>query len=468
MQRQQKGALASRLAFAALTLVMAGVLVVTAYLPGASARSSVGIVAKPAASRAVFERRILPLLRANNPSTCSECHLSGVDLKDYIRPTEAQTFAALRDRGMLDVKHPEESRILKFIKMSRPKTPLVTQKVREVEYTAFHDWIVAAASNPRLANAPASPEAQRVGPAVPVAVIRHTRIDSVVASFTRNVWSQQGRCMNCHQAGTPDNNDKVKQFGERVAWFKPDSAEATMQTLIKQGDVDVDHPDQSLILLKPLGKVPHGGGVKMLYGDAGYKMFRAWAEDYAASVKGKYRTASDLPAPPKDALVDMNCVLAVTSGPAAWQNKSLRVDVFPWDEAKGAWAEQPAATGERGMSASTNGQPTGTNLIMYLVVPAGGTPGEADRLLSRLGPGRYLLRYYCDTAGKMDQDYTLPTNSPAFYQGEQEVHAVWNKKAGWGALVQVRIDMKNAPPSSKFPKSSKVMDQVVEMLAGRE
>ena len=54
----------------------------------------------PAASRAVFERRILPLLRANNPSTCSECHLSGVDLKDYIRPPEAQTFAALRDRGM--------------------------------------------------------------------------------------------------------------------------------------------------------------------------------------------------------------------------------------------------------------------------------------------------------------------------------------------------------------------------------
>lgn len=445
MKRPQQSILASRMALAT-TIVLLASLLAAAYLPKAWARSSSDSGAKPEASRAVFERRILPLLRANNPSTCSECHLSGVDLKDYIRPTEGQTFAALRDRGMLDVKHPDESRILKFIKMSRPKTPLVTQKVREMEYTAFHDWIVAASGNPRLANAPISPIAQPVGPAVPVAVIRHTRIDSVVASFTRNIWSQQGRCMNCHQAGTPDNNDKVKKFGERVAWFKPDSAEATMQALIKQGDVDVDHPDQSLILLKPLGKVPHGGGVKMLYGDAGYKMFRAWTEDYAASVKGRYRTASDLPAPPKDALVDMSCVLAVTNGPAAWQNKSLRVDVFPWDAAKGAWAMQPAATGERGMSASSDGQPTGTNLIMYLVAPTGATPSENDRLLSRLGQGRYLLKYYCDTAGQMDKDYTIPTNSPAFYQGEQEVNAIWDKKAGWGGLVQVRIELKKPLP----------------------
>lgn len=351
-ERQSQRNRDSHLAVGATTLLLIGTLVVVAHLPQASARSSSEAGAGPTTSQAVFERRILPLLRANNPSTCSECHLSGVDLKDYIRPTEAQTFLALRDRGMLNVKHPDESRILKFIRMSRPKTPLVTQKVREAEYTAFHNWIVAASYNPRLADAPSPPVAQRIGPAVPPAVIRHTRLDSVVASFTRNVWSQQGRCMNCHQAGTPDNKAKVKQFGQQVAWFKPDSAEDTMRTLIQQGDVDVDHLNQSLILLKPLGKVPHGGGVKMIYGDAGYKMFRAWAEDYAASVKGTYRTARNLPAPPQEALVDMNCVLAVINGPGTWQNKSVRVDVFPWDAATGAWSAPPAATGERVMSAS--------------------------------------------------------------------------------------------------------------------
>lgn len=448
MQRQPQSSLASRMALAATTVLLGGTLIVASRLPGASVRSASGVEvkapgmgAKSAPSRAVFERRILPLLQAKNPSTCSECHLSGVSLKNYIRPSEAQTFAALRDQGMLDVKRPEESRILKFIRMSRPKTPLVTQKVRDVEYAAFHDWIVAAARDPRLANLPARPAAQRLGPAIPAAVIRHTRIDTIVASFTCNIWSQQGRCMNCHQAGASDNNEKVKQFGPRIAWFKPDSAEATMRTLIAQGDVDVDQPDQSLLLLKPLGKVPHGGGVKMLYGDAGYKMFRAWVEDYAASVKGKYRAAKDLPAPPQDVLVDLKCVLAVSGGPVAWKDRSLRVDVYPWDAAKSAWAERPAATGERSVGVSDDG--SGTNLIMYLIVPTGGVPGEKDRLLSGLGQGRYLLKYYCDTAGKLDKDYTIPTDSPAFSQGRQEVTAAWNSGSGWGAPVQVRIALKN-------------------------
>lgn len=448
MQRHRQSSPASRVALTAITVLLAGTLVVADRLPGASAWSASGtgvkasgMRAKAAPSRAVFERRILPLLQAKNPSICSECHLSGVSLKNYIRPSEAQTFAALRDQGMLDVKHPEESRILKFIRMSRPKTTLVTQKVRDVEYMAFHDWIVAAARDPRLARVPAQPAAQRLGPAVPATVIRHTRIDAIVTSFTRNIWSQQGRCMNCHQAGTADNNEKVKQFGPRVAWFKPDSAEATMRTLIAQGDVDVDQPDQSLLLLKPLGKVPHGGGVKMLYGDTGYKMFRAWVEDYAASIKGKYRTAKDLPAPPQDMLVDMKCILAVSGGPVAWKDWSLRVDVYPWDAAKIGWAERPAATGERPMGVSDNG--SGTNLIMYLIVPAGAAPGEKDRLLSGLGQGRYLLKYYCDTAGKLDKDYTMPTDSPAFYQGQQEVEAGWNSGVSWGAPVQVRIALKN-------------------------
>ena len=444
LQRQRQSSPDSqgaRIALTVATMLFTATLTVAAHWPEASARPAPS--AGAASSRAVFERRILPLLQASNPSTCSECHLSGVDLKNYIRPSEAQTFAALRDQGMLDVKHPENSRLLKFIRMSRPKTPLVTQKVRTAEYTAFHDWIVAAAQNPELAH-PSDATKESIGPAVPIAVIRHTRLDYVVASFTRNIWSQQGRCMNCHEAGTPDNDANVKKFGPRVAWFKPGSAEETMRALIAQGDVDVDHPDQSLLLLKPLGKVPHGGGVKMLYGDAGYKLFRAWVEDYAADIKGRYRKAADLPAAPKETLAELKCILAVSGGPPEWKDRSLRVDVYPWDTAKSAWAARPAATGERGMSAAGNGQPTATNLIMYLIVPADSAPDAKDRLLSSLGQGRYRLKYYVDTAGEMDKDYTIPTDSPTFYRGQQEITAVWNSQAGWGALVQARIDLKNA------------------------
>ena len=32
----------------------------------------------------VFEKRILPIFKSANPSSCVQCHLAGVDLKDYI------------------------------------------------------------------------------------------------------------------------------------------------------------------------------------------------------------------------------------------------------------------------------------------------------------------------------------------------------------------------------------------------
>lgn len=393
-----------------------------------------------ASSRSVFERRILPLLQSSNPSSCAECHLSGVDLKDYVRPSEAQTFASLRDSGMIDLKSPEASHILHLIQMSTPKTGLLTQKTRGVEYAAFRAWIVAAAQDPNLRRVATLPEGKRAGPAVSNAVIRHTRVDSVVASFERNIWSQEGRCMGCHR---PDNQENVKKYGERVKWFVPDSPEATMKRLIAQGDVNVEKPEESLLLLKPLNKVAHGGGVKMMYGDAGYKMFRAWLEDYAKSVKGKYRNAGELPAPATHVLVNLNSILAVSNGPASWGGKLLRADVYAWESARNTWGQHPVATGER-MAYADKGQPSGTNLIMFRVLPGQVAQVPAER--SRLEPGRYLLKYYCDIADKLGKDYTLPTDAADFYQGQQEITATWG--GSWGNPVKVSITL-SATPSRK-------------------
>lgn len=33
----------------------------------------------------VFRSRILPIFRSKDPSSCTECHLAAVELKDYIR-----------------------------------------------------------------------------------------------------------------------------------------------------------------------------------------------------------------------------------------------------------------------------------------------------------------------------------------------------------------------------------------------
>src|SRR5262245_21407501 len=51
----------------------------------------------------IFADRIMPIFRSPNPSSCTQCHLADVeDLKHYIRPSHEETFAALRDEGLID------------------------------------------------------------------------------------------------------------------------------------------------------------------------------------------------------------------------------------------------------------------------------------------------------------------------------------------------------------------------------
>src|SRR4051812_10251246 len=65
----------------------------------------------------VFEKRLLPIFKSPNPSSCVQCHLAAVDLKNYILPSHEQTFASLRDQGLIDLEHPEKSKILALIRM---------------------------------------------------------------------------------------------------------------------------------------------------------------------------------------------------------------------------------------------------------------------------------------------------------------------------------------------------------------
>jgi len=47
-------------------------------------------------AREIFTHRILPLAKADKPSSCAECHAAGVDLGQYIKDDAAATFIALR------------------------------------------------------------------------------------------------------------------------------------------------------------------------------------------------------------------------------------------------------------------------------------------------------------------------------------------------------------------------------------
>src|SRR5688500_7197940 len=53
-------------------------------------------------SGALYQQRIEPLLETDQPKTCNQCHLSGVDLSVFVRDSMCETRACLLANGLVD------------------------------------------------------------------------------------------------------------------------------------------------------------------------------------------------------------------------------------------------------------------------------------------------------------------------------------------------------------------------------
>lgn len=378
-----------------------------------------------ASSLAIFEKRILPIFQSAKPSSCAECHLSGVDLTDYIHPTQQETFASLVAADMIDRQHPDESKILRFINR-RPEQPnLVTEKVRQEEYAAFRAWIRAAVHDPKLL--PAKDKAEPVGPELPIEVVRHARKDRVLAAFVENVWSEVGRCAACH---SPDRNQKqVKEHGEQVSWVKLKEPQSTLSYLLDAGLIDIDEPEKSLLLMKPTMQVEHGGGQKMVVGDRTYKHFRRFIDDYAAVVRGEYAEAEQLPEPSDEVSVVTDIWLKIEGVPAKYDKMLLQADLHR--QADSGWSEFRLATSDRPVFGKGNLW----QHSLSLTAPRGSM--WAEQIGSgRLPPGKYLVKLYVDQTGKLQNDFTAELG-PDDFVGEVEIESRW--PAGYGQMTVVRF-----------------------------
>ena len=281
------------------------------------------------AATKVFEQRLLPIFQSDQPSSCVQCHLAGVDLKNYIKPSSDDTFRSLRDQGLVNLDKPEKSKILTLINMKDTDNAganLLHTKTREAEAEAFAEWLKACCRDPKLRNAPKLAASELAKPARPNEVIRYDRTDRLLETFERNIWGQRHRCMGCHAEGSEQNRKLVEKNGEQVAWMKKSAAE-TMTYLIRTKHlIDIDNPEKSLLLLKPLKEVEHGGGKKFLKGDLGYKDFRSWIEDYAKVVRDEYANKSDLPKSDPKQLRQFSSELwfKLANPPEPWDEKLLQ------------------------------------------------------------------------------------------------------------------------------------------------
>jgi len=371
---------------------------------------------------AVFEKRILPIFQAAKPSSCSECHLSGVDLKDYIRPSQSQTFAALVGAGLINVEKPDESKILAFINR-RPEQPgLMTDQVRKQEAEAFQAWIQAAVRDPELR---ALKGMDPIGPGVPDEVIRHARRDRVLASFIDNVWNEAGRCAACH---SPDQNQKqVKEYGEQVSWITLRDPQATLNHMLEADIINAEKPLESLLLMKPTMQVEHGGGQKMVVGDRSYKQFRRFIDDYASVVSGAYSATEELPRDSDEVSVVTEIWLKVTGVPAEFDQMLMQADVHRQTDS--GWSEHRVATSDRPVF----GKGKLWQHSLSLTAPRGSK--EAKEIESRqLPPGRYLVRLYVDREGKLRKDFREELGEDEFV-GQVEVESRW--PAGYGRMTAV-------------------------------
>jgi hypothetical protein len=277
-----------------------------------------GTLCSASNSGALFERRIAPLLADDRPSTCNECHLSGVDLSMFARSTPCETFACLRDQGLVDLDDARNSQILSFIQQADPASPLITQDVVNQEYQAFLEWLdynvscgSAACANvscgePHLATCETARE-PKVADVENAAEPMGCSDKDIEQLFLDSVYSSRGRCSPCHF----DNWDK-NDIGS-PPWIKTggtcnQAALATLRQIERAGYIDVEHPRRSLLLLKPLsdeqGGVVHGGGAKFHQGDSAFLNFTRFVEHYATCKGGPFDGGLENLIPDPDASAD--------------------------------------------------------------------------------------------------------------------------------------------------------------------
>ncbi len=391
----------------------------------------------------IFTKKILPIIKSPNPSSCAQCHLAGIDLKSFMLPTAQETFRSLRDQGLIDLRQPEKSKILEFIQRGKEdknaksllgknnqgktisdkteaKNPL-TQEIRLKEYDAFSAWILACCQDKSYINLPELPPEQRNKPAISPEVIRFGRKDQLLISFEKNVWAYRFRCMNCHIEGTPQNNEFRKKYGDRVAWFKKNGSEETMLYLLNSPLINFQDPAKSLLLQKPLNKIAHKGGLKFAPGDQGYRGFWDWLEQVSALKNEKYKLPKDLPKQENISRFGTDLWLKLENTPDEWGDRLLQINLYAWNRKENDWEKEVIATSDRVVWGK--GHLWQHNLTL-LTNPGSDRDREWRKNSPQLPPGEYLVKIF------VDKKKQLSTN-PNYILGDSDYVASIKIRARW-------------------------------------
>ncbi len=224
----------------------------------------------------LFDRRIAPLLDDDRPSTCNQCHLSGIELSRYLQPTPCETMACMVDQGIVDLEAPASSVVLSWIDRATPSGGITAETIA-TEHAAMLEWIeVISACGEQMCepvDAPCGRAPDETTCPFPPYVYEQMSLDdpgdcsdlTLELVWREKVYPWRSRCFPCHFDSHTD------QFSEAPPWVVTGSCNAsslqTFRNAERAGYLDADDPLSSLLLTKPLdeelGGVEHGGGSKL-------------------------------------------------------------------------------------------------------------------------------------------------------------------------------------------------------------
>ncbi len=213
----------------------------------------------------LFAHYIEPFVSGTQSTSCSECHMTGIDMSLYAQDTPCQTMACMIHQGEVDLENPAQSSILERILMGDPASSAFSV---ETEHAALLQWIEWSAqchstTCGTIENACSSGTGARSTARTPTG---NCSEDDLLIEYWDAVVVDRGRCISCHGQDSPDGPTQWLRDLFEADWGNDEHraiAITSMFTVITNHLIDRDEPLNSLLLTKPL---QHGFRPYAVYG----------------------------------------------------------------------------------------------------------------------------------------------------------------------------------------------------------
>jgi hypothetical protein len=213
----------------------------------------------------LYEHYIEPFVSGTQRSSCSQCHMTGVDISIYAQDTPCQTMACMVESGAANLDSPTESEILERILMGNPASSAFSV---QTEHAAILEWLqwsarchsgVCGAIDNACDSGTGVPSTGRT----PAGTCSE---DELLEQYWDSVVVDRARCISCHGQENGETAPNWLAGLHQADWDNPEHrtiATTSMYAVITGNLIDKDEPLNSLLLTKPL---QHGFRPFAVYG----------------------------------------------------------------------------------------------------------------------------------------------------------------------------------------------------------